>query len=151
MEASAPAEDPLPQRVADALAQGDVPIKPEYILSKPPAPQAAARPQPAPQASSSGDHYDSREAAAARAAAPPAERALELTLTTEDESLFSGERCLSITVAKARQLCRAIEQELARLAGSDRVRVNARASFAMMLPWSCRWKLGWTSVWSSPR
>ena len=72
MEASAPAEDPLPQRVADALAQGDVPIKPEYILSKPPAPQAAARPQPAQQAaaSSSGDHYDSREAAAARAAAP---------------------------------------------------------------------------------
>ena len=108
MEASAPAEDPLPQRVADALAQGDVPIKPEYILSKPPAPQAAARPQPAQQAaaSSSGDHYDSREAAAARAAAPPAERALELTLTTEDESLFSGERCLSITVAKARQLWR---------------------------------------------
>ena len=115
MEASAPAEDPLPQRVADALAQGDVPIKPEYILSKPPAPRAAARPQPAQQAaaSSSGDHYDSREAAAARAAAPPAERALELTLTTEDESLFSGERCLSITVAKARQLCRAIEKELA--------------------------------------
>ena len=39
-----------------------------------------------------GKHYDSREAAAARNALPQQERTLTLTLKTEDQEIFVGEK-----------------------------------------------------------
>ena len=114
---------PVAQWVTDAISHGDVPIKQDYLVKTdgpsqkervaPPATNPAAEASGGASASADGgEHYDSREAAAARKALPQQERTLSLTLKTEDETIFEGERTMTATVTKSRELCRAVEKEL---------------------------------------
>ena len=111
--------DAVPQWVLETLANGDVPIKLEHRRgtqdssgSGSAAPAARNAPEPKAGAVVDGKHYDSREAAAARATLPTVARELKLTLKTEDETIFTGERTMTATVTKSRELCRAVEKEL---------------------------------------
>ena len=124
MAMEAEMESEVPQWVTEAIAHGDVPIKQDYIVKRDgeaaeehaageggEGGRATASSAAAPTAAGA-QHYDSREAAAARRALPQQERTITLTLKTEDQEIFVGEKTLTVVVTKARQLCRAVESEL---------------------------------------
>ena len=124
--------------VAGCLAKFEVPVKREHLQGRPSQPAAAAAATAEESASAAASaaaaaaaevtaaaagavaatsngsaHFDSVEGAKIRnAATAGSERSLTIMLTTDDATLFTGTKTVTIKAAKARQLCRAVEKEL---------------------------------------